>query len=1227
MAAEVHPRLSQLRHEARQILARLIAPILLLFSVPALRADFAPRPYRVDNFGEDLGAITVRATPSPEGSWVVFSTQGIVWQTDGSWRLVPPPAGVRFNWAVSHPRGLFAASRDACWLYDGQSWHSLNFADRFVKALRFGADVIIEAEHGLYRVNRVGELSRLEEFGRDERNVANLQKFGDRLVLERPAAGRLSVWDGSSLREEPIPADLAGMPVDRRILIEDADRDGDYYFDGRAIAPQSFYARPLAAEFAGIVAHWAEIKPQVLPGTAVRQGDLVWFKTAAGIAAWSASTGEFRWEMPKAQFGGKINVLMPSPNGLLVGTNQGLQLVPDPRYYVVNPLPPGQLNSVFPLARKNVLRTSAGNFYLDGRTTDLPDRPYRGLAEAADGSVIWVEGTTLHWRGRTLILPWPDSTNTYPMELTPDLLGFLDRTGCRLVDALGKTVEVPLPGNPSALSMQYDTSNLLVSTTKGVAVIDHTGTIVDRFGTGGTTLLDAGNATFAADRTGRIFDDHGRELIQLPFTDTIATATWRNRFYFLGRLAAGAGNAVLEVDLAAKAWRPLDIPVPTGPVTMVAEEDHLLIIGEKEIARIATPRYLPPPDASVRVTDSRRLPLPATGLPAGASEVILEFPAPRLKPWSSPSYRLKIGDEPWQSVAAGTVFTLSRLDWGTTRIQVVADQLGLSTAAAFAVDHIRPWWFDWPGGLLYLTLLGALVFGLVRWRTAVLTARTLRLEQTVATRTEELSRANAVKSEFILAMNHEVRNPINGIVGLSQMLSERTAGPRDRLLLDSLQACTAQLRATLDDVFDFSAMERGHLVPVIDDFDLTALVRSACAPTAASAGPITLGQLPSGRCWCRGDAGKIRLALGNFISNAQKYGVPPGAEVEATVQTHAGSAHLEATLSVHSPGPALAAEELERLFQPFVRGSRARETRARGTGLGLVMCRRYATTMGGEVGARSADGRNTFWLRVPLTAIPAPDSRAPWIEGTRVLVVEDEYYNRLVLGHYLGGMRCVVDWAASATEAEALVARSAYQVIITDCSLPDATGAAVIHRIRAAAGDAVPPIIVVSASATTQMREEVSRAGARHFLGKPVDAARIHAALADLKLSPSDPAPAANGAETALDVDRLDFSRLLLLGAAERVLPGYASDLAAGLAEARGRFELDRRRAGASLHKLRNALLLVRADNAASLLAIVENLVGSQTEGTELDSLWAEAQREVEGVIAAVRETAGSQQH
>ena len=79
-----------------------------------LHADFAPRPYRVDNFGEDLGAITTQATPSPAGAWVVFSRQGVVWQTDSSWRLVPPPAGVRLNLAVSHPRGLFAASRDGC---------------------------------------------------------------------------------------------------------------------------------------------------------------------------------------------------------------------------------------------------------------------------------------------------------------------------------------------------------------------------------------------------------------------------------------------------------------------------------------------------------------------------------------------------------------------------------------------------------------------------------------------------------------------------------------------------------------------------------------------------------------------------------------------------------------------------------------------------------------------------------------------------------------------------------------------------------------------------------------------------------------------------------------------------------------------------------------------------------------------------------------------------------
>jgi signal transduction histidine kinase len=122
-----------------------------------------------------------------------------------------------------------------------------------------------------------------------------------------------------------------------------------------------------------------------------------------------------------------------------------------------------------------------------------------------------------------------------------------------------------------------------------------------------------------------------------------------------------------------------------------------------------------------------------------------------------------------------------------------------------------PWWlrvWAWP---LHAAALAGLVFVLVRWRTRTLQRRNRELEAHVNERTAQLRKASAVKEEFLASISHEIRNPLNGVVGICAMLSDLEVGPREKKLLRTLGGCADQLRSMLDDILDFSRLERGQI--------------------------------------------------------------------------------------------------------------------------------------------------------------------------------------------------------------------------------------------------------------------------------------------------------------------------------------------------------------------------------------------------------------------------------
>ena len=371
-----------------------------------------------------------------------------------------------------------------------------------------------------------------------------------------------------------------------------------------------------------------------------------------------------------------------------------------------------------------------------------------------------------------------------------------------------------------------------------------------------------------------------------------------------------------------------------------------------------------------------------------------------------------------------------------------------------------------------------------------------QVERIAIIQTEELRESNKTKDQFLASINHEIRNPLNGITGVAQMLTEGSSDPRQHFLLSTLLGCTEQLQSTMDDVLSFTGLESGTLS--LKNTDIVDLVKTTCASCNVPDGGVIIAEIPSSPILLQCDPGKVRQILSNYIANALKYGVPPKATVAVLVQSPTPE-YAIVTLTVASTGPTLSREEMATLFTVLTRGSRARDTNAHGMGLGLAICKKLAVAMGGNVGVESTNGKTSFWFKAEfatVTTLPQPAVATPTrFAGRRALAIEDEPYNRLVLGHYLEHLGLSVTWAEDGKSALAALRDQPADVIFMDWVLPDIDGPDLLLKMKATLNGPLPPVVVVSAYSAISKRAECIAAGATDFISKPIDSDSLAAAL------------------------------------------------------------------------------------------------------------------------------------
>lgn len=389
-------------------------------------------------------------------------------------------------------------------------------------------------------------------------------------------------------------------------------------------------------------------------------------------------------------------------------------------------------------------------------------------------------------------------------------------------------------------------------------------------------------------------------------------------------------------------------------------------------------------------------------------------------------------------------------------------------------------------------------------------------------RKRELAEAsNRAKSAFLANMTHDMRTPLTGIVGMTDLLEREASTGRHRFLLANLREAANSLLTLVDGIMRYSLLEADRQPAPCVPFSLrteleacTSILRPACTSRDLGLTVLIDDSVPDR---LRGDSFRLRQAIGNLLGNAVKF--TEKGSVTLRVARKSGEAAEEAaflSFQIIDTGSGIPREEQERIFETFEQGSGAQQKgdAGNGVGLGLSIARSIARRFGGDLTLSSTPGMGSvftmtarFELAAPGDAIPEPPQAAPAAQalpqaapGTRLLVAEDSPVTALFFDEVLAKAGYDVKTAATGQEVLRLLCEHRPALAVLDIRLPDMTGIDIARRIRS--GEAgIPadlPILVLSASIDTSEEAAFRHIGVNRWMLKPVQADSLLMAVATL---------------------------------------------------------------------------------------------------------------------------------
>jgi PAS domain S-box-containing protein len=371
--------------------------------------------------------------------------------------------------------------------------------------------------------------------------------------------------------------------------------------------------------------------------------------------------------------------------------------------------------------------------------------------------------------------------------------------------------------------------------------------------------------------------------------------------------------------------------------------------------------------------------------------------------------------------------------------------------------------------------------------------------------------ANLAKSEFLANMSHEIRTPMNGVMGMTELAIGLANHPEQRAYLQTALGSAQSLMVILNEILDFSKIEAGQMAIENVAFDLRDVVTGCLAAMEGRihAKGLALERIlqPDLPLRMLGDPGRIRQILTNLCDNAIKFTKQGSLKVQVQLGGDA-LAGYEAHLSVADTGVGIAVDKQQLIFDAFSQADASTTREFGGTGLGLTICARLATLMGGRIWVESEPGAgSTFHFTVHLGHVaPAPSPALPVAREAAsastahpmlVLLVEDHPINQMLATTLLKKWNHEVVLAKNGQEAVDLFPTRDWDLVLMDMQMPVMGGLEATRHIRAM----VPsqrhvPIVAVTANAMEADREACRLAGMDAHLAKPFNAAELAALIA-----------------------------------------------------------------------------------------------------------------------------------
>lgn len=361
------------------------------------------------------------------------------------------------------------------------------------------------------------------------------------------------------------------------------------------------------------------------------------------------------------------------------------------------------------------------------------------------------------------------------------------------------------------------------------------------------------------------------------------------------------------------------------------------------------------------------------------------------------------------------------------------------------------------------------------------------------------------KEQFVSMVIHELRTPLNTVVGMTHLLLDETLTPTQLEYLNAIRFSSGNMLSLINDMLDFSKIEAGkitfenhtfHVHELLQDIRKALLLKAKEKHLA-----LTLQwdeRIPS---FLEGDSMRLNQVLTNLISNAIKFTEEGAVDIKVELLAQK-KRRIALRFSVCDTGIGISEDQLDAIFESYQQASADTSRKYGGTGLGLAICRKLVELQGGHIGVKSTFGVGSeFSFELTFTVAenqvapaPAETTGISPLGDVRVLMVEDNQFNRLVASRFMEKWQVQADLAENGFEALEKLQTQVYDLVMMDIHMPGINGYETARRIRQHENPAVSqvPIIAMSASATTDIEQDIRQVGMNGCVSKPFDPRELY---------------------------------------------------------------------------------------------------------------------------------------